>query len=155
MVWLCGYFLGARRSLAAGVRDSAAGSTDCITPVVIVSIFRACRAVLLLCTAPGPELLAMVLLFVCLSLLLPVLLSAVFFSKLVRFLGEQVGHYLRRSCRTRRELLLARVANESESFKAEHVESEEHGWEEIASVGASNKQDEQWEGIIGFFHPFW
>ena len=99
----------------------------------------------------------MALLFVFLSLLLSVLLSIIFFPKFVRFLGQQVGHHLRRSCRTRRELLLARVATESKNYDAENAEVED--WEEIASVATDgrvgSKQDKNWEGIVGFLHPFW
>jgi hypothetical protein len=129
-----------------------------IPPVVFVSIFLACRALLPFCTATQElELLVMALLFVFLSLLLSVLVSVVFFPQIVRFLGQQAGHHLRRSCRTRRELLLARVATESKSYEAEHAEVED--WEEIASVATDgrvgSKQDKQWEGIVGFFHPFW
>lgn len=101
----------------------------------------------------------MALLLVVLSLLLSVVASFLLFPATVRFLGEQVGHYLRRSSRTRRELLLARVATESNKYEAEHAEIEDHDWEEIASVAtdgkAGSKGDQQWEGIVGFFHPFW
>lgn len=101
----------------------------------------------------------MALFLVGLSLLLPVLLSLLFFPAIVRFLGAQVGHYLRRSSRTRRELLLARVATESKNYEAEHAESDDYDWEEIASVATDgrvgNKADKQWDGIVGFFHPFW
>ena len=97
----------------------------------------------------------MALFFVALSLLLPVLLSIVFFPSLVRFLGAQVGHYLRRASRTRRELLLARVATESNNYEAGHAETEDGDWEEVASTVLGNKADKQWEGIVGFFHPFW
>jgi hypothetical protein len=133
-----------------------------IPPVVFVfvCVFLACRALLPLCTAtPEPELLVMALLFILISLLLSVLLSVVFFPAIVRFLGQQVGRYLRQSCRTRRELLLARVATESKNYETQHAEVEDHDWEEIASVATDgrvgNKQDKQWEGIVGFFHPFW
>lgn len=131
-----------------------------IPPVVFVSIFRACRALRLLCTAtPESELFVMALLFIFLSLLLSLIVSFIFFPAIVRFLGQQVGHYLRRSCLTRRELLLARVATESKNYEAEHADVEDYDWEEIASVATDgrvgSKQDKQWEGIVGFFHPFW
>lgn len=101
----------------------------------------------------------MALLFVSLSLLVSVLISILFFPAIVRFLGQRVGHHLRRSSRTRRELLLARVATESKNFKQEQTEAEDYDWEELASVAtdgrAGNREDKQWEGIVGFFHPFW
>lgn len=101
----------------------------------------------------------MALLFILVSLLVSVVISVVFFPRIVRFLTAQVGHYLRRSSRTRRDLLLARVSNETKKYEAEHPEVEDHDWEEIAFVAtggkASSKGEQQWEGIVGFFHPFW
>lgn len=98
----------------------------------------------------------MAVMFVILSLLLSVLISVLSFPKIVRFLTAQAGQYLRRSSRTRRELLLARVENETKKYEADHTEIEDYDWEEIASVAtSSNKGDKQWEGIVGFFHPFW
>lgn len=101
----------------------------------------------------------MALLFIVVSLLVSVLVSAIFFFSIVRFLGEQVGDYLRRSSHTRRELLLARVATETKNYEAEHNEPEDYDWEDLASVATDgkvgSKRDQQWEGIVGFFHPFW
>ncbi|KAF3052415.1 asparagine-linked glycosylation protein [Didymella keratinophila] len=49
-------------------------------------------------------------------------------------------------------LLLVFLSN----YEAENTEVED--WEETASVATDgrvgNKQDKQWEGIVGFFHPF-
>lgn len=103
----------------------------------------------------------MALLLISLSPLVSVLVSFLFFPRIVRFLTKHVGHYLRRSSRTRRELLLARVAAETKNYEAEHTRIDDHDWEEIASVttgdiaSSSNKENKQWEGIVGFFHPFW
>ena len=103
----------------------------------------------------------MALLLISLSLLVSVLVSFLFFPRIVRFLTEHVGQYLRRSSRARRELLLARVATETKNYEAEHTRIEDYDWEEIASVAtsgtmsSSNKGNKQWEGIVGFFHPFW
>ena len=97
-----------------------------------------------------------------LSLLVPVLLALVFLPKTLRFFAELVGHRLRRSSRTRRELLLARVATETKNFEAEHQEksSEDDDWENIgpAAIGSAvngGKANSEWNGIVGFFHPFW
>lgn len=109
---------------------------------------------------PEPELPAMVLLWLLSSLLISVLISVLFFPSIVRFLAAQVGHSLRRSSRSRRELLLARVATEAKKYEVEAPETDNHDWDEIAAVATggkegSSKADEQWEGIVGFFHPFW
>ncbi|KAF2692194.1 glycosyltransferase family 4 protein [Lentithecium fluviatile CBS 122367] len=97
-----------------------------------------------------------------LSLLGVILLSFIFLPRTLRFVGELLGSYLRRSSRTRRELLLARVANEQRAYEAERKGKrgkEEGDWEEVeaSTVGSAvngGKADEDWSGIVGFFHPF-
>ena len=81
----------------------------------------------------------------------------------IRFLGELVGSWLRRSSRTRRELLYARVATEQKSYEPEASSpesKEKDDWEEIdsAAVGSAvngGKAGQDFAGIVGFFHPFW
>jgi alpha-1,2-mannosyltransferase len=97
-----------------------------------------------------------------LSLLLSVIISAVFLPKILRFGAELLGHQLRRSSRTRRELLLARVASETKKHEAEqkNKKKEDDDWEEVGNITASSKlsagkTDSEWDGIVGFFHPFW
>lgn len=102
-------------------------------------------------------------LLILLSLSLPIIISFVFLPKTIRFLGELVGYQLRRSSRTRRELLLARVATEQRAYEADKKKDkkkEEDDWEEIeaSTVGSAvngGKADKDWNGIVGFFHPFW
>jgi len=103
----------------------------------------------------------MALLAVFLSLLIPALISVVFLPKTLQLLAELVGRRLRHSSRTRRELLLDRVAAETKAFEADHKAkgSEDDDWENIvpsplgtAANGA--KADAEWNGIVGFFHPF-
>ncbi|KAH6639750.1 hypothetical protein C7974DRAFT_389126 [Boeremia exigua] len=98
----------------------------------------------------------MALLVVLLSLLAAVAVPFVFFPAIVRFLGALVGRHLRRSSSTRRELLLARVASEARAYRAAHPEGDD--WEEIASAADTpdkpDTPDPQWDGIVGFFHPF-
>ncbi|KAF2872678.1 alpha-1,2-mannosyltransferase ALG11 [Massariosphaeria phaeospora] len=96
-----------------------------------------------------------------LSLLLATVVVAVFLPRALRVLGGLVGYYLRRSSRTRRELLLARVATEQRTHDADRKQSakDEDGWKQIeSSTGASAvngaKAAQDWNGIAGFFHPF-
>lgn len=145
-------------SLAAGMRPSCRVHCTTTARHPTCHLCRVQRSTSLCTAIPGPELLAMALLLaVVFSLLVSALVSAVFFSAIVRFLSEQVGHYLRRSCSTRRELLLARVASESRNHEAQNAETDD--WEEIAAVATDGRvgiqADKQWEGIVGFFHPFW
>ncbi|KAJ4294490.1 asparagine-linked glycosylation protein [Kalmusia sp. IMI 367209] len=97
-----------------------------------------------------------------LSLLLSVVVSLAFVPRTLRFAGELLGHYLRRSSRTRRELLLARVAKEQQAYDAKSKDEKSKGddeWEEVETsmVGSAvngGKADKDWSGIVGFFHPF-
>ncbi|KAF2200487.1 UDP-Glycosyltransferase/glycogen phosphorylase [Delitschia confertaspora ATCC 74209] len=96
------------------------------------------------------------------SLLISLLVSYVFLLAAVRFTGELVGSYLQRSSRTRRELLLDRVATEQRIYEAEVEENgrkEADDWEEIdssvlGSAANGGKADQDWKGVVGFFHPF-
>jgi alpha-1,2-mannosyltransferase len=104
----------------------------------------------------------MALLGILFSLLLSVLVSVIFLPRTLRFLCELVGHHLRRSCRTRRELLLARVADETKKHEAQqrNKHTEDDDWEDVDTAafvksGNGSKADSDWDGIVGFFHPFW
>ena len=101
--------------------------------------------------------------FLLLSILVSIIVSCIFLPKLLSSLGESIGYYLRRTSRTRRELLLARVASEQRNYSSENTEirsTEDDDWEEIESYAAGTtanggKADQDWKGIVGFFHPFW
>lgn len=97
-----------------------------------------------------------------LTLVVSILVSLVFTPRLLRFAGELLGRYLRRSSRTRRELLLARVAKEQRSYGASddvksrlQDERDQDGTEKEGSAVKGGKADKDWSGIVGFFHPFW
>jgi alpha-1,2-mannosyltransferase len=101
-------------------------------------------------------------LFLLFSFLIPGILSFVFLPRSLRFAAELLGYALRRRCRTRRELLLARVANEKRIYEAEKKSKgkEDDEWEEIEpsttkSPASGGTAHNEWSGIVGFFHPFW
>jgi alpha-1,2-mannosyltransferase len=97
------------------------------------------------------------------TLLLPLVLSFVFLPRTLRYAGQLVGRSLRRSSRTRRELLLARVASEQRTYEAEQKgkkSKDDEDWEEVetsmvGSAANGDKADRDWTGIVAFFHPFW
>ena len=104
----------------------------------------------------------MSILLVLFSLLVPALVAVLFVPAALRFAAELVGQHLRRSSRTRRELLLARVASETRTHEAGQGKSkkDDDDWEEVGntppgSAGKDRKADSEWDGIVGFFHPFW
>ncbi|KAH0555701.1 asparagine-linked glycosylation protein [Trichoglossum hirsutum] len=81
---------------------------------------------------------------------------------ILTFCGQAVGWYLRRKSRDRRAQLLARVQIEEEELhrgKKEEANVEEDGWETIEShvtgwATNGGKAPRDWEGVVGFFHPF-
>ncbi|KAI9848191.1 MAG: asparagine-linked glycosylation protein [Sclerophora amabilis] len=81
---------------------------------------------------------------------------------LINSLGRALGWYLRRRTRDRRAQILARVGADR-TVRAEQdqeaAKSDEDGWEKVESYATGTaknggKADEDWEGIVGFFHPF-
>ena len=91
-------------------------------------------------------------------------LTAVYFIPFLGHrLGRTLGWYIRRRTSDRRAHLLTRAASDEE----EHAEQlrhpkavEDEDWETVESHAAGSaknggKAEEDWEGIIGFFHPFW
>ena len=106
--------------------------------------------------------LAMALLAFLLSLFLSIVVALVLLPKTLHLLAELIGNRLRQSSRTRRELLLDRVATETKAFEAEHKVKgkDDDDWEKILPSQAGSavnggKADADWNGIVGFFHPFW
>lgn len=81
---------------------------------------------------------------------------------IVQLVGRLAGWNLRRLTQHRRELLLARVQGEREELEARAKSSSsavEDEWEKVdksRSVSEDGDEgDRKWNGIIGFFHPFW
>ncbi|KAI9852865.1 MAG: asparagine-linked glycosylation protein [Thelocarpon superellum] len=80
----------------------------------------------------------------------------------VRVLGRVVGWYLRLKTRDRRSQILARVRADEERYREtrgtdDHPEDDD--WEAIEAYAAGTaangeKAGAEWEGIVGFFHPF-
>lgn len=74
-----------------------------------------------------------------------------------------VGWYLRQKTSAQRSLILARVKLEESQLQLRESQvpkSDDGEWEKVeghATGSAPNGQeaDDEWEGIVGFFHPFW
>jgi hypothetical protein len=100
----------------------------------------------------------MAVLYVFLSLVVAILLALIL---LPRSLGGLVGYYLRTASQPRRELLLARVATEQKSYEQHKREGKDDGEREqvepslVGSAVKGGKAAAGWNGIVGFFHPFW
>lgn len=98
-----------------------------------------------------------------------VLLScALLFSSIVGFVIPLAfrcfGFALRRRSRGRREILRSRVELEEDSYRAQKLrlsKTEDEDWETVEGYassqqkGSGSSDESDWDGIIGFFHPFW
>jgi hypothetical protein len=83
---------------------------------------------------------------------------------LVRRSLRLIGWSLQRRTSKRRELISSRVRTEEEGFQADlqrSAKTEDEDWEQIESYAAGTAPngespgDVEWEGVVGFFHPFW
>lgn len=94
--------------------------------------------------------------------LLAILLTFLFGKWLVYSAGRAFGSYLRRQTAPRRKSILTRVKIEEkavESFYRKNGKHEDEDWEKVESHRPTSdiiggQSDDEWEGIIGFFHPF-
>jgi alpha-1,2-mannosyltransferase len=82
---------------------------------------------------------------------------------LLSYIGRTWGWLLRSKCAERRELIFAKVRGEERDYQWERskaTKTEDEDWERVESyatgtAGNGEKAEDEWEGIIGFFHPFW
>lgn len=107
-------------------------------------------------------------------ILLPQLAGSVF-----GLVFRGVGWLIRRRTRSRREYVIARARSEDEEFRASRAKDSSHSvargqvededWEKVDSSGpggvktatssesgaSAGGENAEWDGIVGFFHPFW
>jgi len=82
--------------------------------------------------------------------------------KITAAAGRTVGWYLRRKTAGRRAQILECVEGEEKALiedQSAKRDSDEE-WENVESYAAGTakngeKADKEWDGIVGFFHPFW
>jgi alpha-1,2-mannosyltransferase len=76
-----------------------------------------------------------------------------------------IGWSIKNKTKGRRELILTRALIEEEEFRSKENKSsnggaEDEDWEKVdnsilGTAGNGEPLGDEWEGIIGFFHPFW
>ena len=82
------------------------------------------------------------------------------FLLLIKLALRALGWSLRRRTRDRREAITARIHRDKSASTGiqETFQEAEDGWEKIEKAGTAENgkpfQDD-WAGIVGFFHPFW
>lgn len=84
---------------------------------------------------------------------------------LLRLVLRAVGWAVQKRTRSRREYIVSRVRAEEEELARKRstkpASTEDEDWEKVdtsssASSGtAGTRTSDDWNGIIGFFHPFW
>jgi len=97
------------------------------------------------------------------SLLGATLLAAFLLPYLWTSTGSTLGWYVRRKTAGRRAQLLELMNEEESVYQARKTatkDGSEDGWETVdslavPSVGNGEKAPRDWDGIVGFFHPFW
>lgn len=91
-------------------------------------------------------------------------LSLAFFTGKWLFLlgGNAVGWYLRRKTSARKKAILLQVKREEKDYQSKHQSSSRlsDDWEKVESYATGSAinggpADSDWEGVVGFFHPFW
>jgi len=95
---------------------------------------------------------------------IPLLLRYLLVPILVRTVGVALGWYLRKKTAGRRWTILTLAEKDEERYredvKQHKATAEEDDWENVdsSSLGTSqngDKGEKEWDGIVGFFHPFW
>ena len=91
----------------------------------------------------------------------------ILFPLLWRAVGASLGWYLRKKTDGRRCHILELVEADENKYREERRSStssgegvEDGGWEKVyadsvGTAGNGDKRDDSWDGIVGFFHPFW
>jgi len=81
--------------------------------------------------------------------------------KLFFKIGGTFGYYLRKKTAGRRAQILELVEAEEKEFLAQGGNRKDSNeWENVDSYAVgraknSEEGDAEWDGIVGFFHPFW
>lgn len=100
------------------------------------------------------------------TLLITLLLLPKAASYLLSSVLRSIGWSIKKKTNARREAILARVRAEEEEFRSKQAKSsprtaaEDEDWEKVdnsalGNAGNGRAGDDEWDGIIGFFHPFW
>lgn len=72
----------------------------------------------------------------------------------IRLVLTLTGKSLKSQSQDKRDLLRALFKRDTYLSSGLNVEEVDNGWEKVATPPLKPKQDE-WSGIVGFFHPFW
>lgn len=97
------------------------------------------------------------------TLLALLLVAPRFAAFILRFALRGFGWWIEKRSRGRRELIRSRVRAEEELYRSKKFSpptAEDEDWEKVDShrlstASSASASGESWQGIVGFFHPFW
>jgi len=97
------------------------------------------------------------------SLLGAAVLAVILLPYLWSSTGSALGWHLRRKTAGRRAQLLELMNQEEKEYqgnKRARTDGSDDDWETVdslaaPSIGNGEKAPREWDGIVGFFHPFW
>jgi alpha-1,2-mannosyltransferase len=79
------------------------------------------------------------------------------FPKVIAYAAQTVGWYLRRKTAGRRGLIFQRTQIDEKAFLEKSRKDSDEEWENVEAYAAGSAKDkaDDWDGVVGFFHPFW
>jgi alpha-1,2-mannosyltransferase len=80
--------------------------------------------------------------------------------KLLFWAGRCLGFYLKKKTEGKKELILKTVEEEEKAWVENEEQRDNDEWENVDAyaVGTAKngeKGEREWDGVVGFFHPFW
>jgi alpha-1,2-mannosyltransferase len=96
-----------------------------------------------------------------------VVLTGALLPYIWRLAGSTLGWYLRQRTESQRQYLLETMAADEKRFQEQKKQqqqqttkkndSSDDDWEnvEAEAVASAGNGEKDWDGIVGFFHPFW
>jgi alpha-1,2-mannosyltransferase len=89
------------------------------------------------------------------------LASILIVPRLFLFVGGRLGSHLRKRAAGRRTQILKRTEDDEMAYLVpEEARRNSDDWEDVdayttGTAKNGEKADPEWDGIVGFFHPFW
>lgn len=65
-----------------------------------------------------------------------------------------IGRSLKSKSQDRKDILRALFMRDTDLGSSVSITEVDNGWEKVATPPLKREQDE-WSGVVGFFHPFW
>lgn len=74
---------------------------------------------------------------------------------LVGYIGSSMGYHLAKKTAGRREMVLEKTRADEKELMRKKDKRDSDEWENVEADTGTGEKTDGWDGIIGFFHPFW